>query len=354
MNQAKIHFIQPQLSHISGGSIYNLEIVKRLEQSARGKGFFHSLNSPVTELFEYFNTLPDSCIFILDGLYLANSEFKASLQQFLPYTQRTYLMLHYLESMNTYYSSQEKEALWNGEKQWLKAMQGIIIPSFQLRDYLSNHGVENHKIAVAFPGIAKAQEDRLSKPKKNDLNRPIKLIAVGTICQRKGQLELVQMLTQIKIKNFILHLVGDYEQESSYTQQIVSLIKVASMEDSIILHGGIPQQTLFNLLPECALYLSSSTYETYSMATAEAVVHGLPILAYATGAIGDWIENNVNGILIELGKQEQFSWWLRRLLTHDTELNQLQKKALHRSANLSFKSWDKTYQDFLLAFTNGI
>jgi hypothetical protein len=31
-----------------------------------------------------------------------------------------------------------------------------------------------------------------------------------------------------------------------------------------------------------------------------------PVLAYAAGAIGDWIEDGVNGRLIELGKPEQF------------------------------------------------
>jgi hypothetical protein len=43
------------------------------------------------------------------------------------------------------------------------------------------------------------------------------------------------------------------------------------------------------------------------MATAEAVAHGLPILAYATGAIGDWIEDGVNGILIKLVSRSSFS-----------------------------------------------
>lgn len=344
-----IHFIQPQLSHISGGSIYNLEIVKRLEQSARGKGFYHDLNSPVSELIQRFNALPSSCAFVLDGLYLTIPEFKATLEKFIPYAQRTYLMLHYLESRNTYYSAQEKQALWTAEKLWLRAVNGIIVPSLQLRDDLSSQGIEKDKIAVAFPGIEKVQVSRLSNPKKLSEKEPINLISIGMFSQGKGQLALVQMLAQMKVENFKLHLIGEREQNASYTEEILAIIERSQMQDSVILYGNVPQQTIFDLFPQCDLYLSLSTYESYSMATAEAVAHGLPILAYATGAIVDWVEDGGNGILIELGKQEQFFKALRRLLTARNELTQLRTNAFAHIGNLSFNSWDKTYRDFLQA-----
>src|SRR6476620_6446365 len=227
-----IHFIQPQLSYVSGGSIYNLEIVKRLEQEARGKGVFHALNSPVSELIERFNTLPSSCAFVLDGLYLTIPEFKASLEKFIPYVQRTYLMLHYLESRNIYYSKQEKEALWTDEKLWLKAVNGIIVPSRQLQDDLSSQGIEKDKIAVAFPGIEKAQGSRFSNPNKLSEKEPINLISVGTFSQGKGQLDLVQMLAEMKVENFRLHLIGDYQQNASYTEEILEIIERSQMQDS--------------------------------------------------------------------------------------------------------------------------
>ena len=99
-----------------------------------------------------------------------------------------------------------------------------------------------------------------------------------------------------------------------------------------MVHGSVPQQALFALLPQCDLYLSASSYESYSMATAEAVAHGLPIVAYATGAIGDWIEDGVNGMLIELGKPEHFFQALRRLLTERNVLNQLRENAWAHTA----------------------
>ena len=134
--------------------MYNLEMVKRLEHDAIGKSFLHALQSPVSELVQHCKTWPSQCVFVLDGLYLSVPAFKASLQQFLPYAQRTYLMLHYLESMNTYYAAQAKAALWAGEQLWLQAVQGIIVPSRQLREYLARQGIDKEKITVASPGIA--------------------------------------------------------------------------------------------------------------------------------------------------------------------------------------------------------
>jgi glycosyltransferase involved in cell wall biosynthesis len=111
----------------------------------------------------------------------------------------------------------------------------------------------------------------------------------------------------------------------------------------------MPQQALFELLPQYDLYLSASSYESYSMATPEAVAHGLPVLAYATGAIGDWIEDGVNGMLIELGKSEQFFQALRKLLTERHVLSQLRHNAWARTAHLAFNSWDETYRDVIQA-----
>jgi len=331
--------------------MYNLEMVKRLERDAIGKGFFHPLHSSVSELVQHFKAWPSQCVFVIDGLYLSVLEFKASLQQFLPYAQRTYLMLHYLESMNTYYAAQEKAALWAGEQLWLRAMQGMIVPSRQLRQYLARQGIDKEKIVVATPGIAKVPACRLPHPKILSDNDPITLVTVGTLSRGKGQLDVVHMLAQTQATNFRLHVIGDCAQNASYTEEILSLIKQSHMQDAVIVHGSIPQQALFELLPQCDLYLSASSYESYSMATAEAVAHGLPILAYATGAMGDWIEDGVNGMLIDLGKPEQFSQALRRLLTERDALKQLRHNAWARTVNLSFNSWDQTYRDFLQALT---
>ena len=329
--------------------MYNLEMVKRLEHDAIGKGFCHSLHSPVSELVQHFQAWPSRCVVVIDGLYVSIPEFKASLQQFLPYTQRTYLMLHYLESMNTYYTAQAKAALWTDEKLWLRAVQGIIVPSRQLREYLARQGIEQEKIAVASPGIAKVPAGRLPRPKILSDHDPITLIMVGTLSRGKGQLDVVHMLAQMQAKHFWLHVIGDYAQNASYTEEMRALIQRSHMQDTVIVHGSVPQQALFELLPQCDLYLSASSYESYSMATAEAVAHGLPIVAYATGAIGDWIEDGVNGMLIELRKPEQFFRALRRLLTERHALNQLRHNAWARTANLAFHSWDKTYRDFLQA-----
>jgi glycosyltransferase involved in cell wall biosynthesis len=329
--------------------MYNVEMVQRLERDAIGKSVLHALQNPVSELVQHFQAWPTPCVFVLDGLYLSIPAFKASLREFLPYAQRTYLMLHYLESMNSYYTAQAKAALWTGEQLWLSAVQGIIVPSRQLREYLARQGIDKAKIAVAIPGIAKIPAGRLSHPKILSEDDPITLITVGTLSRGKGQLDVVHMLAQMPATNVRLHLVGDCEQNASYTEEIRALIQRSHLQESVIIHGSIPQQALFELLPQCDLYLSASSYESYSMAAAEAVAHGLPVVAYTTGAIGDWIEDGVNGRLIEIGKSEQFSQALRRLLTERHALNQLRHNAWARTAHLAFHSWDKTYQDFLQA-----
>src|SRR5262249_30299467 len=157
--------------------------------------------------------------------------FKASLQQFLPYAQRMYLMLHYLESMNTYYMAQAKAALWAGEKLWLRAVQGIIVPSRQLRQYLARQGIDKEKIGGASPGIAKVPAGRLPHPKRRSEDDPITLVTVGALSRGKGQLDVVHMLAQMPATNFRLHLIGDCVQNASYTEEIRALIKRSHLQD---------------------------------------------------------------------------------------------------------------------------
>ena len=329
--------------------MYNGEMVKRLERDALGTSFFHSLQSPVSELVQHVHAWPSRCVLVLDGLYLSIPAFKASLQQFAPYAQRTYLMLHYLESMNTYYTAPVKAALWTDEKRWLRAVQGIIVPSRQLREHLARQGIDQEKITVASPGITRVPADRLPQPEILSANEPITLMTVGTLSRGKGQLDVVHMLAQMPVTHFRLHLIGDCVQNVNYTAEIRALVQRSRLQESVMVHGSMPQQTLFELLPQCDLYLSASSYESYSMATAEAVAHGLPIVAYATGAIGDWIEDGVNGRLIEIGKPEQFFQALRQLLTERHTLDQLRHNAWARTTNLAFHSWEETYRDFLQA-----
>src|SRR5215831_5729033 len=211
-----MYFIESPLGHLSGGSMYNLEMVKRLERDAMGKSFWYALQSSASELAHQFQGWPSRCVFVLDGLYVSVPAFKASLQQFLPYAQRMYLMLHYLESMNAYYTAQAKATLWAGEKLWLRAVQGIIVPSRQLREYLARQGIDQEKITVASPGIAKVPAGRLPHPKIRSEDDPITLVTVGTLSRGKGQLDVVHMLAQMLTAHVRLHLVGDYVQNASY------------------------------------------------------------------------------------------------------------------------------------------
>src|SRR5215472_1224734 len=235
-----IYFIEPPLGHLSGGSLYNLEMVKRLEREALGQSFVHPLHDPVSELVQHFQAWPARCVLVLDGLYISIPEFKASLRQWLPYARRTYLMLHYLEPMNAHYTAQAKAALWAGEQLWLSAVQGIIVPSRQLREYLARQGIDKAKIAVAIPGIAKVPVGRLPHPKTLSEDDPITLITVGTLSRGKGQLDVVHMLAQMPATNFRLHLVGDCAQNASYTEELLALIQRSHLQDAVIVHGSMP------------------------------------------------------------------------------------------------------------------
>lgn len=76
--------------------------------------------------------------------------------------------------------------------------------------------------------------------------------------------------------------------------QAKELVKELGLEDSVDFIGPVPNEKLFSYYQSHAVYLNTTSYESFGMAVVEAAATGLPIVSTKVGELPYLWEHNVN------------------------------------------------------------
>lgn len=110
---------------------------------------------------------------------------------------------------------------------------------------------------------------------------------VGQFLPHKSQHEVVEAFAAYKSaydEKARLHLVGR-PSSAGYTEAVRLQVRELGLEDSVHLAGSVTAAELAALYEGCDLYLCCSEHEGFCAPLLEAMHHGLPILAFAAGAV---------------------------------------------------------------------
>lgn len=121
------------------------------------------------------------------------------------------------------------------------------------------------------------------------LRGAVNLLFVGRICENKRQLDLIEVLNELRHfsdQPVRLILAGGVTSPD-YLRQIESRIEALSMRDQVILAGKVPNATLFALYRCVDAFLCMSEHEGFGMPLIEAMFFDVPVLAYAAQGIAD-------------------------------------------------------------------
>lgn len=121
---------------------------------------------------------------------------------------------------------------------------------------------------------------------------PLRVVCIGTFGPSKGQLALWRALATANVPCELVLLGADTDLPSS----------IASLPSAkqLVVHtrGVVPPAGVAASLHDSDLCVSWSRSESFGMAVAEAVACGVPVLAFATGAIADHVQHGANGWLL--------------------------------------------------------
>jgi glycosyltransferase involved in cell wall biosynthesis len=185
----------------------------------------------------------------------------------------------------------------------------------------------------------------LGEPAEHD--GPVLLLTVATLTPRKGHRLLIEALASLGRRDWHLTAIGSLERDPETVSAVATLIAQHDLAAQVDLAGEWPPERLSEAYRAADIFVLPSFYEGYGMAYAEAMAHGLPIVATDAGAIPDTVPPTA-GILVPAGDREALAKALDRMIG-DKALRQAYAAGA-RAAAAGFVDWAGTASHWGRAF----
>lgn len=173
----------------------------------------------------------------------------------------------------------------------------IIVPSNWVKKSFLKMGFPDQRIFVIPYGLelnVKFQRNRIIE-KKITVNKKVKIVSVGQITFRKGQIYLIEAVNKL--------IKLGYNLELTLIGYLDPLYKKILMKKGLVnAFNYIPHienENIVNFLSQFDLFILPSIEDGFSIAVSEALSAGLPVITtYTTGA-SDLIQEGINGYIIK-------------------------------------------------------
>lgn len=153
---------------------------------------------------------------------------------------------------------------------------------------------------VDLPADALARHANSEQPAKNGTRTALFL---GRIAPVKGLPMLIEAWGRIRPQGWVLRIAGP--DEGDYQREVEKAVSSADLEQFVSFLGPIPPEDKQALFRGADLFVLPTHSESFGVAVAEALAHGLPVLT-TTGApwsilpeqgCGWWVDANVDGLV---------------------------------------------------------
>ena len=220
-----------------------------------------------------------------------------------------------------------------------------IVLNPAMREAFEERGVPTRKLATIpngvdldrFSSTDSALDDRLRST--YDLSDAPLALFVGTITPRKGVLELVEAAARVAEAGHEVQfvLVGKDDIEPGYTKRVRAAIAERGIEERVTFTGFVPEEELRGLYRLADVFVLPSFEEGSSIAVAEAMAAGLPVVASAISGVEQQVSHGRHGLLAEPGDSVELAAHLERLIANLDERAAMAAAVAERRADLSWE-----------------
>jgi len=163
------------------------------------------------------------------------------------------------------------------------ATRVVVTSRFTRSLLVAEFGVPAGRISVAEPGTDPAPRAT------GGGSRRVSLLAVGAVTPRKGFDLLVQALATLTDLDWHLTIAGACDRSPDHVAALRRTIASDGLGGWITLAGAVSPDRLAELYDRADIMVSASLFEGYGMALAEALAHGLPVVATTGGAAAETV-----------------------------------------------------------------
>ena len=293
-----VYFIIPNFDQrITGGTFYDFQVCKYLKKiyiNVKTIVVNHDITS--IQLFVKMSKIPSKSIIYMDG-YLANKAI-----HIIKKNKNISLLIHHPCSLEKSNNNLKEPKLYFHEKISFSHAKSIITVSNYMRNVIKRYLNNKVKINIVNPGIDSAFFDCMSNNNSNNI------LSIGNVIRRKGYLWLIESLKNIDI-NWHLNIIGHYNRDDRYYNELMSLIKKYQLQDKISFLGNISNENMFEYINNSKLFVLPTYYEGFGMALLESSIAGLKVITTDLPVLRevlrnrevDFIEvNNINSLTIAI------------------------------------------------------
>ncbi len=287
--QLHVHFLVPgPLDQRTGGYLFDRQVVEGLRASGRKvdvaelPGRFPAADALARKGCKTaLDRLPDAAVAVVDGLALAG--FARCLRRHATRLQIVGFVHHPL-ALETGLRRAEAARYAALEARLWPLLRGVICPSVATASAVETAGVDPQRVAVAPPGTA-----RPAAAIRRSAGATVRLLSVGTLTARKGHALLIEALAQLRNAPWTLVCAGSLERDPQAATRVRAAVAAHGLTHRVRLAGELSSAQLAREYGAANVFVLPSFHEGYGMAFAEALAHGLPIVATTAGAIPDTV-----------------------------------------------------------------
>lgn len=332
MNRALYFLIPGDLQTLSGGYLYDRRMVGELRR--------HGWHVSVTRLDESFpepdsaalehadrslGAIPPHSLVLVDGL-----AFGAMPQILQAHARRLQLvaLMHMPLAAEPGIESERARHRQRLEREALQSARHVIVTGQAMTAAWGRDPALLGKISVIEPGT-----DERPLATRHAGNACVNLLCVGPISHGKGQLLLIEVLASLAGMPWQLCCVGSLTRSPDSVAALQARLQQLGLSDRVALIGEVSPERLSGHFLQADLFVLATRFESYCMAVAEALAHGLPVVSTLTGEIAELVGTQA-GLLVPVGDVAGLRAALARVLSEPALLAALAAGAAARRPQL--------------------
>lgn len=176
----------------------------------------------------------------------------------------------------------------------------------------------SHKVSVLHTGFN--FDD--TQVKKVDLET-LRICNIGTLCQRKNQLMLLESIVKFIDCNpkiaIEIHLFSNYDEDDAYTKELIKFINRNELNEIVFFRGY--SNDIYSEIRDFDILVSSSILEGLPRVCIEALSQGLYVISTNIDGVKDIIQNDDLGVIVSENNAEKISDSLEYYINNRAKLS---------------------------------